>query len=404
MSSQVRRELVLGVGGGISAYKSAELLRRLQDQGFLVTVIPTRSSLNFVGTATWEALSGRQVPIDLWNRVHEVPHISLAKNIAGLIIAPATADLIARLAQGRADDLLTNVVLATTAPIILVPAMHPEMWSNSATVANVGTLRDRGVLVIEPESGRMTGDDYGVGRYPEIASIVSQVNDFLGHQADLSGKRVLVSAGGTREPLDSVRYIGNNSSGKQGYAIAFEAARRGAHVTLVSAHVTLPDIQGVDTIKVGTAQEMHDALAKEFAEADILFMTAAVADARPKDSLHGKLEKDNYRSIELVQNPDILAELGKSKSTRQVIVAFAAQGDVRDPVQVERASMKLKAKNADLIYLNDVVDSEIFSSNETEGIILTSQGSSHLFDRAPKSALATKLIDLALDRSLNKLG
>jgi len=229
------REIVLGVGGGISAYKSCELVRRLQDHGFLVSVIPTRSSLNFVGRATWEALSGRPIQDEMWNNVHEVPHIALAKKAAAIVIAPATADLIARIALGRADDMLTNVVIASNAPLIIVPAMHSEMWLNKATVANVALLRDRGVIVMEPAIGKLTSGDVGVGRYPEISEIIPVVEKATNHNSDLLGKTVLVSAGGTREQIDPVRYIGNKSSGKQGIAIAIAAASRGAKVSLSSS-------------------------------------------------------------------------------------------------------------------------------------------------------------------------
>ncbi len=235
------REIVLGVGGSISAYKSCDLLRRLQEQGFLITVVPTRASLNFVGVATWEALSHRAVADDLWNNVQEVPHVALGKKADAVVIAPATADLIARIAQGRADDLLTNIVLTATCPIIIVPAMHTEMWLNEATKLNVKTLRSRGFIVIDPEVGKLTGEDVGAGRYPKSKVIVQATQDALKSKADYLGKKVLISAGGTREAIDPVRYIGNRSSGKQGYALAYAAAKRGAEVTLVAANADLAD-------------------------------------------------------------------------------------------------------------------------------------------------------------------
>lgn len=392
------REIVLGVGGGISAYKSCELLRRLQDHGFLITVVPTRSSLNFVGTATWEALSGRPVATDLWNRVHEVPHISFAQSASAVIIAPATADLIARIAQGRADDLLTNIVLATTAPIILVPAMHTEMWLNSATVANVATLRQRGFLVIEPEVGRMTGEDSGIGRYPEVSTVIEAIEVFLDHKADYRGKKVVVSAGGTREAIDPVRYIGNRSSGKQGYALAHAAAARGADVTLVCANVDLPDIQGVRMIRVESAAQMQSALNEVFPACDVLFMAAAVADARPVSVSDAKLDKAAFTSIPLVSNDDIVANLGAIKEAGQVIVAFAAQGDWRDAEQSAKAKEKLMAKNADLLYLNDVVTGEIFGSELTDGVIIQASGEVLEISRGSKLTLAEKLLDIALNK------
>ena len=398
MTTLQGREILLGVGGGISAYKSCELLRRLQDSGFLVRVVPTRSSLNFVGAATWEALSGREVPTDLWNRVHEVPHISLAKSSDAIVIAPATADLIARLASGRADDLLTNVVLASTAPIILVPAMHTEMWLNQATQANVSLLRSRGYLVIEPEVGRMTGEDSGIGRYPEISSILVQIKAHLNHNDDYTGKRVLVSAGGTREKIDPVRYIGNLSSGKQGYAIALQAAKRGAEVTLVSANVSLPDIEGVSIIKVESAAQMLEALEANFDSTDLLVMSAAVADSSPSTVSDRKIDKSELTSIALSPNPDIVATLGDRKRPGQVIIAFAAQGQTDDANQLQKAKEKLVTKNADLLYFNDVINTEIFGSEETEGLILMNSAEDLRFPRATKMTLAAKLLDLALNK------
>lgn len=233
------REVILGVGGGIAAYKSCDLLRRLQDRGYLVTVVPTPSSLNFVGAATWEALSGRPVTTQVWERVDEVRHISLAKSADCAIIAPATADLIARIAAGRADDLLTNLILAIDVPILVVPAMHPQMWLDPATVANVATLRSRGFKVMEPEVGRLTGDDIGPGRFPETAAIIENFEEAIGAKKDFLGRKVLVTAGGTREAIDPVRYIGNRSSGRQGAAVASAALNRGAEVTLIMANSQL---------------------------------------------------------------------------------------------------------------------------------------------------------------------
>jgi phosphopantothenoylcysteine decarboxylase/phosphopantothenate--cysteine ligase len=250
------RKLLLGVSGGISAYKSCELLRRLQDEGFIVDVVPTSASLNFVGKATWEALSGRKVLTDLWSDVEKVPHILMAKENDLIVIAPTTADLLAKLASGRADDLLTNIVLASTAPKILVPAMHTEMWLNPATVANVKTLQDRGFVVVAPDEGRMTGSDVGVGRYPEVSKIIEIINLTTHITADLAGKKILITAGGTREPIDPIRFIGNRSSGRQGFALAAAAASRGAQVHLVAANTDLPVIEGVTITSVETAEQM----------------------------------------------------------------------------------------------------------------------------------------------------
>ena len=400
------RQVVLGVGGGISAYKSCELLRRLQDLNYSVTVVPTRASLNFVGDATWEALSGKPVATDLWNRVHEVPHVSIASQANAIIIAPATADLIGKLANGLGDDLLTNVVLASTAPVIVVPAMHTEMWQNAAVQANIALLRTRGLLVIEPDTGRLTGADSGPGRYPEVARIVSEVSIFLRHSHDATGKRVLISAGGTREPIDSVRYLGNHSSGKQGVALAVAAAARGAAVTLVAAHIDhdlrkeLSRVSGVTVIDVGTAREMQTSLEAEFASHDILFMSAAVADARPSQEFSGKIEKKDLARIELETNPDILAGLGARKASGQVIVGFAAQAGADDLDDEAHAVAKLQQKQVDYLYLNNVSTSEIFGSDETQGVVLSADGQKWPFSRASKLTLAENL----LDHALNKLG
>jgi len=391
------RELILGVGGGISAYKAADLLRRLQDAGFLVTVIPTRSSLNFVGKATWEALSGREVHDDLWSNIQSVPHIALAKRAAAIVIAPTTADLLSRIAQGRADDLLTNTVIASSAPLVQVPAMHPEMWLNPATQANVQLLKSRGVHIVEPDIGRLTGADSGVGRFPESSRIVSELATILGSVADYAGKKVLISAGGTREAIDPVRYIGNHSSGKQGYALAQAAASRGAQVTLVAANVALPDIDGVKTIHVTSALEMQSELQSEFSECDLLIMSAAVADARPVDIADEKIGKDGLENIALIRNPDIVKELADAKSSHQVIIAFAAETGTGG---LDRAAAKLRAKGVDLLYCNDVSGGAIFNSETTSGTILESAGDHHQVSDISKDTLADQLLDLAL----NKLG
>ena len=385
------REIILGVGGGIAAYKSCDLLRRLLDLGHHVTVVPTPSSLNFVGKATWEALSGRSVTTEVFESVEEVRHISLAKNSDFVVISPATADLIARLAAGRADDLLTNVVLASTSKILLVPAMHPQMWSNPATSANVETLRSRGVHIMEPEVGALTSGDIGKGRLPDTQQIINHIQMLLISSNDLAGKKVLVTAGGTREPIDPVRFIGNRSSGRQGYAIAREAARRGAKVSLIAANSQLADIEGVETIHVETAQEMLSAVEMRFSDCDALFMSAAVADARPTNSKSEKIKKSEYQSIELVENADILKSiLGKKKN--QVIVAFAAE------TSHDRASAlaKLESKGADILYLNDISAGDIFNSETTYGEIFKRDGSSIKVAKTTKDTLARELLSTAL--------
>ena len=393
------RELILGVSGGISAYKSADLLRRLQDIGFGVSVIPTRASLNFVGTATWEALSGRSVDENLWNNVHEVPHIKRARSANLIVVAPATADFIAKIANGIADDLLTNVISASTCPIVLVPAMHPEMWLSSANQENIATLKKRGLLVIEPDEGRMTGEDFGVGRYPEVSRIISEISAFANINSDLLGKKILVTAGGTREAIDPVRFIANHSTGKQGYAIAKAARNRGAEVVLIAANSNLENLEGVKTLHVSSAQQMQAALSAEFPACEILLMAAAVADARPATPSSEKIKKANYKSIELKANPDLLAELSQTKSANQVLVAFAAETSAIDKTTIDVAKSKMASKGADLIYLNNVGHGAIFGSSETTGLLIDGNGEVVEVNNQSKDTLA----DLLLDRALNKL-
>ena len=391
------REIILGIGGGVSAYKSADLLRRLSDRGYLISVVPTQSSLNFVGTATWEALSGREVTADLWRNISSVPHISLAKKASAIIIAPTTANLLAKIASGVADDLLTNIVLASKVPLILVPAMHPEMWLNSATVANVQTLRSRGIVVIEPEVGRLTGSDVGQGRYPESSVIIDELERVLSSKADLLGKKVLVSAGGTREAIDAVRYIANASSGKQGYAVALAAAKRGAEVVLVAANSSLPDIEGITTHHVTSADEMLRKLEQEFPTSDVLVMSAAVADFKPKAQHEVKLEKSAFSAIEVIANPDILSTLAAARRPGQLIIGFAAQTG-SDGVKMAQA--KLVNKGIDAIYFNDVSGGAIFGSDMTEGLLISKDGQITTISSTSKDTLAAILLDYAT----NKLG
>jgi phosphopantothenoylcysteine decarboxylase/phosphopantothenate--cysteine ligase len=389
--SQIGPEIVLGVGGGIAAYKSCELLRRLQDRGYQVTVVPTPSSLNFVGKATWEALSGRPVSTQVWENVHLVPHVSIAEQAKFFIVAPATADLIARLAAGRADDLLTNLVLASDVPKLLIPAMHPSMWLDAATVANVHTLRSRGFKVMEPDVGRLTGSDIGPGRFPETAAIVHEFDQMTGNISDLMGKRVLVTAGGTRENIDPVRFIGNRSSGKQGIAIAKAAQRRGAVVHLIAANVDENNVKGIETTHVATTQEMHDVLKQEFPECDILIMSAAVADAKPKLASIDKIKKAMLGSIELVPNVDLLADISKGKMN-QIIVGFAAE--TKD--HLAEARRKLESKGMDVIYVNDVSGGAIFGKDETMGTILTRNDADIAVKEVSKDALGNLLLDQAI--------
>jgi len=391
--SLVGREVVLGVGGGIAAYKSCELLRRLQDRGYVITVVPTPSSLNFVGKATWEALSARPVNTQVWENVHTVPHISLAEKADFFIIAPATADLIARLAVGRADDLLTNLVLASDVPKMIVPAMHPSMWLDPATVANVETLRSRGYKIMDPAVGRLTGKDIGPGRFPEVSAIIEQFDEATGNVRDLIGKCVLVTAGGTREAIDPVRFIGNRSSGKQGVAIALAARNRGATVRLIAANFDTSGLDGIEVFNVESAADMHEVLLAQFPQCDILIMSAAVADAKPKNFSTEKIKKSLLASIDLQENPDLLSALLSIKRG-QLVIGFAAE--TRDHLQ--EARKKLEAKGLDLIYVNDVTGGAIFGQDQTMGTILLRNDADIAVKEVSKGALGNLLLDQAIRR------
>ena len=394
------RKILLGVSGGISAYKSCDLLRRLQDNGFLVDVVPTQASLNFVGKSTWEALSGRKVHLDLWSDVEKVPHISMAKENDLIVIAPATADLLAKLATGRSDDLLTNIVLASTAPKVLVPAMHTEMWLNPATTENVDTLRKRGFIVVEPDVGRMTGTDVGVGRYPESAKIIKTINDALVTTSDLVDKKIIITAGGTREPIDPIRFIGNRSSGKQGFALAMAAASRGAQVHLVTANTDLPSIEGITITNVETAEQMLAVLDFEFPHCDALIMSAAVADARVVNYSDMKIGKESLSTLSLVNNPDILKSLSSVKKPGQIIFGFAAE-TISDMNELEAsASAKLSSKSLDLIYVNNVSNGAIFGSEKTKGLIIDKERNVIEVPEISKDTLS----DILLDQLVSKLG
>lgn len=392
--SAPQREIILGVGGGIAAYKACDLLRRLLDEGFAVTVIPTPSSLNFVGKATWEALSGRAVTTEVWEMVDQVRHVSLAATADAIIIAPATADLIARLAHGRADDLLTNTVLASKAPCLVVPAMHTAMWENAATAANIETLRARGFSILEPVEGALTSGDIGKGRFPETRKIIEHFTSTVLIPQDLLGVKVLISAGGTREAIDPVRYIGNRSTGKQGIAIAEAAHARGAEVTIVLANSTLTTHPGIERIDVESVSEMKTALEQRFSESDLLFMAAAISDARPAQRAAQKIKKENLTTIELTENEDVLATLSANKS-HQIVVAFAAE---TDHDSVDQARAKMERKGADVIYLNNVSDGAIFGSEETSGSVIDSVGVIESFSHVSKAVVAHSLINSAISK------
>jgi len=386
-------KVILGVGGGIAAYKSCDLLRRLQERNYDVTVVPTPSALNFVGTATWEALSAKKVTTQVWESVDEVRHVKLAAENDLILVSPATADLIARIAIGRADDLLTNLILASNAIKVLIPAMHPNMWNNAATVANIALLQQRGFHIMRPATGRLTGNDSGIGRLPETSEILSFLASIISDSQDYLGKRVLVTAGGSREPIDPVRFIGNRSSGKQGYAVAQAALDRGAEVTILSANVNLPDPVGAQVIRVETTKDLEIELERHFHSTDLLVMAAAVADARPAQVGTDKLKKDSYREISLVENPDLVAQISAQKKG-QIIVGFAAETSLN----IAEANRKLLAKGLDLIYLNDVSTGEIFGSDSTQGIFITSDSKEIPVGKSNKATLATQLLDLVVDK------
>ncbi|MEU5683362.1 bifunctional phosphopantothenoylcysteine decarboxylase/phosphopantothenate--cysteine ligase CoaBC [Streptomyces venezuelae] len=394
-------KVVLGVSGGIAAYKACELLRRLTESGHDVRVVPTASALHFVGAATWSALSGHPVSTEVWSDVHEVPHVRIGQHADLVIVAPATADMLAKAAHGLADDLLTNTLLTARCPVVFAPAMHTEMWEHPATQENVATLRRRGALVVEPAVGRLTGVDTGKGRFPDPVELFEVVRRVLARKdlaQDLAGRHVVVSAGGTREPLDPVRFLGNRSSGKQGYALARSAAARGARVTLVAANAALPDPAGVDVVPVGTAVQLREAVVKASADADAVVMAAAVADFRPETYATGKIKKKDGQEpapIALVRNPDVLAEIaGERPRAGQVIVGFAAETD--DVLANGRA--KLARKGCDLLVVNEVGERKTFGSEENEAVVLGADGSETPVPYGPKEALADTVWDLVAQR------
>jgi len=384
------REVVLGVSAGIAAYKSCELLRRLQDAGFLVTVVPTQASLNFVGKATWEALSGRPVATSVWENADSVSHVALADSCDLIVVAPATADVIARIAQGRADDLLTTTVLASSSPKVIVPAMHPHMWLNPATQDNVTTLRARGFLVLEPDVGRLTGKDSGIGRFPETATILDAIQTISKTKPTLQGRKIVVSAGGTREAIDPVRFIGNRSSGRQGLAIAYEALRAGADVTVVSAATDPYHLEGAQVIHVESADDMQRAIEAEFVDADALVMAAAVADFRVETSAISKLKKESFSNLNLVRNDDIVASVGMKKRSNQVVVAFAAETSTQ---LEELGEKKLRAKNADFLYINDVSGGAVFGEEMSSGLLLSMDGAPRIFSNVSKYEVAQGIVE-----------
>jgi phosphopantothenoylcysteine decarboxylase/phosphopantothenate--cysteine ligase len=395
--------IILGVGAGIAAYKACELLRRLTEAGHRVRVVPTDGALRFVGAATWAALSGQPVSTSVWDDVPEVPHVRLGQQADLVIIAPATADLLARAAAGRADDLLTATLLTARCPVLFAPAMHTEMWQHPATQANVATLRGRGCVVLDPAAGRLTGADSGPGRLPEPAELYQVAVRALargsaGLQPDLGGRHVVVSAGGTREELDPVRFLGNWSSGRQGYALARTAAARGAQVTLVSANVSLEDPAGTKVVRVISARDMQAAVTAAALDADAVVMAAAVADYRPETRSGSKVKKApgaGPEPVRLVENPDILRGLAASRPRPgQVLVGFAAETD--DLLQNGQA--KLAAKGCDLLVVNQVGGGLAFGTADNEAVVLAADGSQTQIPRGPKEVLADVVWDLVAAR------
>jgi phosphopantothenoylcysteine decarboxylase / phosphopantothenate---cysteine ligase len=390
---------VLGVAGGIAAYKACELLRLLTESGHRVRVIPTAAALRFVGAPTWAALSGQPVSAEVWDDVHEVPHVRLGQHADLVVVAPATADLLAKAATGQADDLLTNTLLTARCPVVYAPAMHTEMWEHAATADNVATLRRRGAIVIEPAVGRLTGADSGKGRLPEPAEIFAVARRILRRGApvaDLAGRHVVVTAGGTREPLDPVRFIGNRSSGKQGYAFARAAVARGARVTLIAANVTLPDPAGAEIVRVGSTEELRVATLKAAGDADIVVMAAAPCDFRPARYAPEKIKKEygtDELTLRLVTNPDIAAELGARKPPGQLLVAFAAE-TAAEPVALANARDKLARKRADLIVVNEVGADRTFGADDNAAVVLRPDGSATPIGPRSKEDLADAVLDL----------
>ncbi|CAN5419020.1 bifunctional phosphopantothenoylcysteine decarboxylase/phosphopantothenate--cysteine ligase CoaBC [soil metagenome] len=397
--------IVLGVAGGIASYKSAELLRLFTESGYDVTVVPTRSSLNFVGAATWEALSGKPVQADVFEHVDDVPHVRIGKGADLVVVAPATANIIAKAAHGLADDLLTNTLLTARCPVVFAPAMHTEMWEHPATQANVATLRARGVIVIEPAVGRLTGADTGKGRLPDPAQIYAvalNVLDGSDRARDLVGRHIVVSAGGTREFLDPVRFLGNRSSGKQGFAIAEAAIARGARVTVVAANVTVEPPAGIDLVRVVSTEDLRQQMLALATEADAVIMAAAPADFRPSSYVDAKIKKradGQTPQIHLIENPDILVELVAIRAHKlPVIVGFAAETGDETASVLDHARAKLERKGCDLLVVNDVGSGRAFDQSDNEAVLLGADGSVDHVPFGPKIVLGHAILDAVAQR------
>lgn len=390
MESVRGRNIVLGISGGIAAYKSIEVLRRLVDGGAHVAPIMTEDAHRFVGPVTISALASEPLHTSLWDDASPIPHTRLGQNADLIVVAPATARVIAAYAMGMSDDLLVATLIATRAPVVLCPAMHTEMWEHPSVVDNIALLRSRGVVIVEPQSGRLAGGDIGTGRLADPETILHAIEEVLGGDKDLAGQHVVVTAGGTREPIDAVRVIANRSSGKQGYAIAEDAHRRGARVTVIST-VDLPVASGVSVISVETTQQMQDAVTTAAVSADVVIMAAAVADFRPVLSVEGKIKKNQgVPTITLEPTPDILAQLGSQKPAHQVLVGFAAETENL----VDNARGKLERKNLDLIVANDVSAPGVGFAHDTNAVtILSASGEMKSVALANKRTIATAVLD-----------
>ncbi len=441
-----RLTIVVGVTGGIAAYKAVGVIRSLVLEGHSVHVVATEAALRFVGRPTLEAISRNPVATDLYEGVAEVRHVAIGQSADLIVIAPATANTIAKLAVGLADDLLGNTVLASTAPLVIAPAMHTEMWQNPATVANVATLRARGVTIVGPAVGQLTGKDSGPGRMEEPAVIVQAALAAVGSERsrgersaeeagatsataaavsasvqpaaivslserrragefvrsarggdDLSGRRVVVTAGGTREPLDPVRFLGNRSSGRQGISLAIAARARGAQVTLIAAHLEVAPPDGITLLEVGTAAELQEAVVEAARDADIVVMAAAVADYRPAEVQHSKIKKSNAGdrlTLELVANPDILAGLSAARRDGQTIVGFAAETEQDPSALIDLGRSKLLAKGCDYLVLNQVGWSHGFATESNEVVVLKKGGDIVMEASGTKLSVADRILDV----------
>ncbi len=395
-----RYNVVVGITGGIAAYKAVSVVRALVLAGHDVHVVATDNALKFVGRPTLEAISRNPVHSELYEGVSEVRHVAIGQAADLIVVAPATANTVAKLAAGLADDLLGNTILASTAPLVIAPAMHTEMWSNPATVANIAILRSRGITIVGPAVGQLTGTDSGPGRMSEPEEIVEVAFGVVGGARDLAGKRILVTAGGTREPLDPVRFIGNRSSGKQGVALARAAARRGAEVTLIAAHIDIDAPLSLRVVSVGSTRELSDALDAEAPSADVVIMAAAVADYRPETIANDKIKKDvagDRVELVLVKNPDLLAGLSAHRAPGQVIIGFAAETEPDDDRLIDLGRAKIARKGSDFLVINRVGWSEGFAADVNTVVVINAAGGRVAEASGSKESVANRILDLVSD-------